>query len=123
MHRIPSPARAVLAIVRHFFEAGRPVAAICHGLQILAAAGVLKGRTCTGYPAIGPEVTAAGGRFLDIAVDQTARGRQAGNGPGLARSSRLARTVSESDGGADNDLSAAGEPEASAARWLIPANA
>jgi protease I len=60
----------VLAIVRHFFEAGKPVAAICHGLQILAAAGVLRGRTCTGYPAIGPEVTAAGGRFLDIAVDQ-----------------------------------------------------
>ena len=60
----------VLAIVRHFVEAGKPVAAICHGLQILAAAGVLKGRTCTGYPAVGPEVTAAGGRFLDIAVDQ-----------------------------------------------------
>jgi protease I len=60
----------VLAIVRHFFEAGKPVAAICHGLQILAAAGVLRGRICTGYPAIGPEVTAAGGRFRDIAVDQ-----------------------------------------------------
>jgi protease I len=60
----------VLAIVRHFFESGKPVAAICHGLQILAAAGVLRGRICTGYPAIGPEVTAAGGRFRDIAVDQ-----------------------------------------------------
>ena len=60
----------VLAIVRHFFETGKPVAAICHGLQILAAAGVLRGRICTGYPAIGPEVNAAGGRFLDIAIDQ-----------------------------------------------------
>jgi protease I len=59
----------VLALVRHFFEADKPVAAICHGLQILATAGVLKGRTCTAYPAVGPEVTAAGGCFLDIPVD------------------------------------------------------
>jgi protease I len=58
----------VLAIVRHFFEANKPVAAICHGLQILATAGVLKGRNCTGYPAVGPEVTAAGGCFLDVPV-------------------------------------------------------
>ena len=60
----------VLAIVRHFAETDKPIGALCHGLQILATAGVLKGRTCTGYPAIGPEVTAAGGRFLDIPVDQ-----------------------------------------------------
>jgi protease I len=62
--------KQVLAIVRHFVKADKPIAAVCHGLQILAAAGVLKGRTCTGYPAVGPEVTAAGGCFLDIAVDQ-----------------------------------------------------
>jgi protease I len=61
----------VLAVVRHFAEAGKPIAAICHGLQILATAGVLIGRTCTGYPAIGPEVTAAGGRFLNLPVDQS----------------------------------------------------
>lgn len=60
----------VLAIARHFAEANKPIAAICHGLQILSAAGVLAGRTCTGYPAVGPEVTAVGGRFLPIAVDQ-----------------------------------------------------
>ncbi len=51
----------VLDIVRHFFDAGKPVAAICHGAQLLAAAGVLKGRRLTAYPAVGPEVTACGG--------------------------------------------------------------
>ena len=59
----------VLDLVRHFAEADKPIAAICHGLQILAAAGVLKDRACTAYPAVGPEVSAAGGRFQDIPVD------------------------------------------------------
>ena len=60
----------VLATVRHFAEAGKPIAAICHGAQLLSAAGVLKGRSCSAYPACGPEVTAAGGKFADIPVDQ-----------------------------------------------------
>lgn len=60
---------AVLAAVRHFFEAGKPVAAICHGPQLLAAAGVLTGRTCSAYPAVGPDVTLCGGTFADIPVD------------------------------------------------------
>lgn len=60
----------VLEITRHFAEAGKPIAAICHGPQILSAAGVLKGRTCTAYPAVGPEVTAAGGNYKAIPVDQ-----------------------------------------------------
>jgi protease I len=60
----------ILEIVRHFATAGKPVAAICHGLQILAAAGVLKGRTCTAYPAVGPEVTGCGGTYKEIAIDQ-----------------------------------------------------
>jgi protease I len=59
----------VLEIVRHFDEAGKPIAAICHGAQILATAGVLKGRNCSCYPAVGPEVTAAGGTYADIQVD------------------------------------------------------
>lgn len=59
----------VLTIVRHFFDSGKPVAAICHGLQLLTAAGVLAGRTCTAYPACGPEITAAGGCYLETAVD------------------------------------------------------
>lgn len=58
----------VLAIIRHFFDAGKPVAAICHGAQLLSAAGVLEGRTCSAYPACAPEVTASGGTFAEIAV-------------------------------------------------------
>jgi protease I len=60
----------VLALVRHFADTRKPIAAVCHGPQILAAAGVLKGRTCTGYPAIGPEVSGTGARFLTVAADQ-----------------------------------------------------
>src|SRR6516162_3428440 len=59
----------VLAIVRHFAEKNKPIAAICHAAQLLAAANVLKGKACSAYPAVGPEVKAAGGRFVDIAVD------------------------------------------------------
>ena len=59
----------VLGIVRHFAEADKPIAAICHGLQLLAAAGVLKGRSCTAYPACGPEVSSAGGEYVERPVD------------------------------------------------------
>ncbi len=59
----------VLEIVQHFAENNKPIAAICHGPQLLAAAGVLKGRTCSAYPAVGPEVTLSGGTYADIAVD------------------------------------------------------
>jgi len=58
----------VLEITRHFFDADKPVAAICHGPQILTAAGVVKGRRVTAYPAVGPEVTVAGGEFVDVPV-------------------------------------------------------
>ncbi|MEJ2368590.1 MAG: DJ-1/PfpI family protein, partial [Acidobacteriota bacterium] len=47
-----------------------PMAVICHGAQIQAAAGVLKGRRLTAYPAVGPEVKAAGGEFVDVPVNQ-----------------------------------------------------
>ncbi|HWE49557.1 MAG TPA: DJ-1/PfpI family protein [Bryobacteraceae bacterium] len=60
----------VLEIVRHFAEADKPIAAICHGAQLLAAAGVLKGKSCSCYPACGPDVVSAGGKVPDIAVDQ-----------------------------------------------------
>jgi protease I len=60
----------VLDMVRHFFQADKPVAAVCHGAQILAAAGVLQGRRCSAYPACGPEVREAGGDYADIPVDQ-----------------------------------------------------
>jgi protease I len=54
----------VLDVVRHFFDAKKPVASICHGQQLLAAAGVLSGRTCTAYPAVQPEVERAGGKWV-----------------------------------------------------------
>ncbi len=60
----------VLALVRAFDQAGKPIAAVCHGAQLLAAAGVLQGRQCSAYPACAPEVKLAGGQFVDIAVDQ-----------------------------------------------------
>ncbi|MFB6080731.1 MAG: DJ-1/PfpI family protein [Haloferacaceae archaeon] len=59
---------SVLETVRHFFEADKPVAALCHGPQILAAAGVLDGREITSYPAVRPEVEAAGCSWVDGVV-------------------------------------------------------
>ena len=64
---------AVLAMVQHFATTSKPIAAICHGAQLLSAAGVLKDRSCSAYPAYpacAPEVRAAGGQFADIPVDQ-----------------------------------------------------
>ncbi|MBI2421819.1 MAG: DJ-1/PfpI family protein [Candidatus Hydrogenedentes bacterium] len=60
----------VLELVLHFHDHDKPIAAICHGLQILSAAGVLKGKTCAAYPAVGPEVNAAGGTYMDIPVTE-----------------------------------------------------
>jgi protease I len=60
---------AVLKLVRHFAGAGKPIAAICHGAQLLAAAGVLTGRSYASYPAVGPEVRAAGATYVEVAMD------------------------------------------------------
>jgi len=60
----------VLKMVCHFAEANKPIAASCHGAQVLAAAGVLKGKSCSAYLAVGPDVQIAGGEFMDIPVDQ-----------------------------------------------------
>lgn len=61
---------AVLDIVRQFAKDNKPIAAICHGAQILTAAGVLKGKSCTAYPAVSPEINGAGAKWIDIPVDQ-----------------------------------------------------
>ena len=60
----------VLEMVRHFAHHDKPIAAICHAAQVLAAAGVLKGKQCSCYPAVSPDVTGAGGEYMDIPVDQ-----------------------------------------------------
>jgi protease I len=60
----------VLAAVRHFAEKKKPIASICHGAQVLAAAGVLKGKSCSAYPAVSPDVNCAGGKWVDIPLDK-----------------------------------------------------
>jgi intracellular protease, PfpI family len=60
----------VIALVQAFDAAKKPIAAVCHGPQLLAAAGVLKGRTCSAYPACAPEVRLGGGHYAEIGIDQ-----------------------------------------------------
>jgi protease I len=59
----------VIEIVRHFASANKPIAALCHGPQLLAAAGVLKGKKISAYPACAPEVELAGGTYAQIPID------------------------------------------------------
>jgi protease I len=60
----------VLDIVRHFASEGKPVAAICHAVQLLAAAEVVRGKKLTGYPACMPEVKQAGGRWTEVGLEE-----------------------------------------------------
>jgi protease I len=60
----------VLLLVKHFNDNGKPIAAICHAAQLLAAAGVLKGRSVSAYPAVAPEVRAAGGQYVEIQLTE-----------------------------------------------------
>ena len=62
--------RKVLDTVRHFATEKKPIAAICHGAQILTAADVVRGRVVSAYPACAPEVRAAGGEYADIGIDK-----------------------------------------------------
>ena len=59
----------VLAIVKEFAADNKPIAAICHGAQLLSAAGVLNGRECSAYPACSPEIRLAGGQYVSVAMD------------------------------------------------------
>ena len=61
--------QAVLEVVRHFAKAAKPIAAVCHGAQVLAAAGVIADKCVSAYPAVGPDVTAAGGTYVDLPMD------------------------------------------------------
>lgn len=56
----------VLSIVRHFAENNKPIAAICHGQQVLSAANVLEGKLCTAYPAVKPEIIRAGAKWGEV---------------------------------------------------------
>ena len=59
----------VIALVQAFAKAGKPIAAVCHGAQLLAAADVLRGRGCSAYPACAPEVRLAGGEYVEVPMD------------------------------------------------------
>jgi len=59
----------VISVVQHFFTENKPVAAICHGAQLLAGAKVLKGRHCSAYPACQADVEQANGTYAKIAID------------------------------------------------------
>ena len=59
----------VLDIVKHFFTADKPVAAICHGIQILTAAEVVEGRSLSAYPAVRPEIEASGGTYVEASTN------------------------------------------------------
>lgn len=62
--------KRVLKITKDFFDKDKPVAAICHGIQVLTAAKVLQGRTLTAYVAVGPDIELAGGTWKNIPADQ-----------------------------------------------------
>ncbi|MGC9504227.1 DJ-1/PfpI family protein [Baaleninema sp.] len=62
--------KRVIEIVRYFANTKKPIAAICHGAQLLAAANVLHGKTCSAYPACRPEVELAGGTYAEIPVNE-----------------------------------------------------
>ncbi len=58
----------VIDMVKHFARADKPIAAICHGIQILTAADVVRGKKLTAYPAVEPEVVMAGGTYESVNV-------------------------------------------------------
>jgi protease I len=60
----------VLEIVKEFAKADKPIAAVCHGAQVLTAAGVVEGKSVSAYPAVGPEVAMAGGTYADIGLNE-----------------------------------------------------
>lgn len=60
----------VISTVKHFAENDKPIAAICHGVQVLVAADVLEGKECNGYPALAPDVKKAGAEWIDLELNE-----------------------------------------------------
>ena len=81
----------VLEIVREFFADEKPVAAICHGPQILTAAGVLKGYKSTCYKAVGPDIALAGGTYIEVPEDQAIVDRNLVTSPAWPGNSAIVR--------------------------------
>ena len=112
----------VLKLVRHFFETNKPVAAICHGPQILAAAGVLRERTCMAYPALKPDMLAAGANGPSpTRLRQCPCRRQPGDRPGLAgRPSRVWRVpaIAGHEAGGMSELAPRERPGLRIIQWV-----
>ena len=81
----------VIQIVQEFFAAGKPVAAICHGPQVLTAAGVLSGYKATCYPAVGPDITVAGGAYVEVPADQAVEDRNLVTSPAWPGNTAICR--------------------------------
>lgn len=87
----------VIEIIREMDGAKKPIAAICHGQQMLVSAGILKGRSCTAYPAVKPDVVDAGGVWCEPQRDSDQRlcRREPRHRPGVARASRVDGSLSQ----------------------------
>ena len=83
----------VLEIVREFFAANKPVAAICHGPQVLTAAGVLAGYKATAYPAVGPDITLAGGTYVAAGMDEAVVDRNLVTSPAWPGNTAIVREL------------------------------
>ncbi|MCX7745816.1 MAG: DJ-1/PfpI family protein [Clostridia bacterium] len=62
--------KKVIEVVNHFVSHNKPIAAICHGIQLLLAAGAVKDRCCSAYPALEPDICFAGGIYANIPIDK-----------------------------------------------------
>jgi protease I len=62
--------RGAIELVRQFVQSKKPIASICHGAQVLTAVDAVRGRRISAYPAVGPEVRAAGGEYVDLPMDK-----------------------------------------------------
>lgn len=72
----------IIKIVQYFAQQGKPIAAICHGAQLLVAADIVQGKTCSAYPTLEPDIKRAGGKYLDIPMDKAHRDHNLVTAPG-----------------------------------------
>lgn len=87
--------KRVLEIVREFFADNKPVAAICHGPQVLTAADVLKGYKATAYPAVGPDINMAGGTYIAVDASEAVVDRNLVTSPAWPGDSAIIREFSK----------------------------
>ena len=94
----------VLSIVRHFAASSKPIAAICHGAQLLAAAGALRTARVPLIPRCTRRFKSAGGKYVEVAINAATCRRQSGHGDGVAGTSSMASKIPGGAGHADRTL-------------------